>query len=867
MASAPDTLSSNRLRSEPRFLRLAATTNDVTLVGGKGLGLSRLIRAGLPIPPSFCVTSAAFHDVLSSVVREASDLDQLEKLILDATLPKSLISAIDEVLSKNGGGRWAVRSSAISEDGASMSMAGQQVTKLDVEGLEGVLRAIKEVWVSLFSIDALLYRAEFDATHAVPAGIAVILQPMLEPVSAGVLFTTDAMGSSDEAVCTATEGLGVGVVDGSVEATTYYIERPSGYLRRRSGSESPLSPPQLAQLAQLAGRLETLFRQPQDVEWAYVAGDPLPRLMLLQMRPITARSEEPGQESAPVTVWTNANVGEALPGVGSPMTWSIIHRFSTSGFEQAFGSLGLEVPEDHKLVGSFRGRVYLNLTEFMSIASGIPILSPEVLFSVAGGGGVELVRDIYERRSAREFLINLPITIPRIIASQLTMPAVASWWEEHFKRHCEGFFLRDLERLNHSQLASALADVDRLFERNGLIMLASSSNFLMCYVVMREALRLAGGRQAVAHERLMVSGLDTRSAEPGLRLLELGRLARRSLRLRKLISTSPPSETLALLQKHRDKADVAEFLDELEEFRANYGHRAPREAELTTPRWREDPTFIFEVVRGFVLSPHLPSIREAEREKAARIAQVEEVIEKTFGAITRPLFKVLLSYTRGNARRREALRALVVDSLDMYRRYFLECGRRLVTAGVLQQQEDIFFLREEEVRAWLEDPGVTDSFALTVLVRRAIYDAQRQQPDPPCTFLLEGRKMVSEDELTSPAHDRAGIPENAEAIFGLPGSSGRATGRARVLFDPGARITLEHGEVLVVPYADVGWTPLFLTASAVVISLGGPLSHACVVAREFGIPTVVNARDAVHTIKDGDIVTVDGDAGVVFIEP
>ncbi|MEC9398991.1 MAG: PEP/pyruvate-binding domain-containing protein, partial [Myxococcota bacterium] len=588
MASAPDTLSSNRLHSEPRFLKIAATTNDVNLVGGKGLGLSRLIRAGLPIPPSFCVTSAAFHDVLSSVVHDAADLELLAVSILDAELPESLISAIDEVVSRNPAASWAVRSSAIGEDGASMSMAGQQVTRLHVRGLAGVLRAIKEVWVSLFSIDALLYRAEFDATHAVPAGIAVILQPMLEPVAAGVLFTTDAMGSSEEAVVTATHGLGVGVVDGSDDATTYYIERPSGYLRRRSGAENPLSPPQLAQLAQLSERLEALFQQPQDIEWAYVPGDPLPRLMLLQMRPITARSEAPGEEASAPTVWTNANVGEALPGVGSPMTWSIIHRFSTSGFEQAFGSLGLEVPENHQLVGSFRGRVYLNLTEFMSIASGIPILSPEVLFSVAGGGGVELVRDIYERRSAREFLLNLPLTIPRIIASQLSMPVVASWWEEHFKRHCEGFFLRDLGRLNHSQLASSLEEVDRLFERNGLIMLACSSNFLMCYVVMREALKLAGGREAVAHEQLMVSGLDTRSAEPGLKLLELGRLARRSLRLRKLISTTPPSETLATLQKQRDKADVAEFLDDLESFRANYGHRAPREAELTTPRWRED---------------------------------------------------------------------------------------------------------------------------------------------------------------------------------------------------------------------------------------------------------------------------------------
>ena len=228
----------------------------------------------------------------------------------------------------------------------------------------------------------------------------------------------------------------------------------------------------------------------------------------------------------------------------------------------------------------------------------------------------------------------------------------------------------------------------------------------------------------------------------------------------------------------------------------------------------------------------------------------------------------LLDFTRKNARIREFLRARVVDTLDMYREFFLDCGRRLVAIDAIREREDIFYLRYDEIRAWMKDPAHAGSFKLRVLLRRALHKAFSAQSDPPNAFVLEGEEIVGEQEYLRRQQMVDSYEESsasAREIRGLPGSAGKATGRARVIRDPNENAELEPGEILVAPYTDVGWTPMFLTASAVVMSLGGPLSHSCIVAREYGIPTVVNAHDACEVIEDGDLITVDGDQGVVYI--
>ncbi len=867
-----------------RRFTVALTAEDwpASAVGGKAQGLRRLAQAGFLIPPAFCVTTDAFEDFTRPLISEVEDLASLRAAIVGLTFSESFVEEITRQLAYIGGTSFAVRSSAIEEDQHKQSFAGQQLSVLDVESVDGVLRAICEVWASLFGDEALLYRAKMGL-DVVPRAMGVVVQQMIHPVMGGVMFTVDPLNAANEEVVISSAVGTVESVVGGRASNTYYLDKSSAYVRHHiaaaqaegelayASEDVPngghLTQIQLSALVDAGRQIEAVFGCPQDIEWAWgdrsASRHERAKLYFLQARPITVD----GAQVEATSVWTNANVGEALPGVATPLTWSIIRNFSRKGFEQAFGTLGLTVPADYELVGEFRGRVYLNLTQFMSVASGIPLLSPETLFSMAGGGGVELVQDRYERRSARRFWLKLPTTVGKVVAAQLAMPFVAPVWGKYFTEKCDEFFDRDLREVSHERLREDLDQIDSLFDRTGLVMLSTSSNFLMSYVVTSELLRWWGGPEGAGRERELFGGMQVKSAEPGLALLDLGRLLRRSYRLRRVVADTPASTVHGVLVANSMHEDVAGFLAALDEFRREYGHRAPREAELSTPRWREDTTFLFEVMKSFVAAPHLASPLQLERERMRAREVSEKIVAGVFLPGLKQVFDLVLKITRSNAQRREYMRDRVVDALDMYRRYFQACGHHLVRDGYLRQAEDVFYLTYDEIRGWLNSPSAGTHFALRALVRKTVQEQFRGQPDPPDTFLLRGNEMIAEEEIGVRVQTGS---EESEGVFlelyGLPGSSGRVTGRARVIHDPRSEdAMILPGEILVAPYTDVGWTPLFLTARAVVTSLGGPLSHSCIVAREYGIPTVVNAKRATEIIQTGDIVTVDGDRGIVFI--
>lgn len=890
----------------PRASSAALTRTDIQDLGGKGVGLQRLHQLGVRIPPTLCVRASRIDALCREALLKSEDIHALRAFLLHAELPPALIDELSDWVREQDVVRWCVRSSSVEEDGIRHSFAGQHLTLHDVMDWDNLLDAIRRVIASTYSDHALLYRHRTGAS-LVPRGMAVLIQPMLSPYRAGVSFSRDPdeLQSPEQQptrVLSVTQGLGTGVVDGSSSALTYYVESRSRYVRCVEGEEDALEQARLSP-AELTMLLDTLdkvvssahddvaFASGHDVEWALVRGGAAsaePLLYALQWRPLTSSSPAASKvsttqgESGPARdqVYTNANVGEALPGVGSPLTWSVIHRFSRKGFEQAFSSLGLSVPRDEELVRSFHGRVYLNLTRFMEIASAVPLLKPTVLFELAGGGGADEVRDTYTRRAPWKFLFKLPVTTARVATSQLLGPSLSSLWEVYFSRKREDFFLKDINRLSNKELAALWRRTEALFDRNGLVMLAASSNFLLLYVVWRELLRFWGGEQALEQEQLFLGGLKVKSAEPGLELLRLGRLARRSLRIREVIETNPVEEILPELESLRaSSAEVADFLRELEHFRERHGHRAPREAELSTPRWREDTTFLFEVLKGFVEAPSLVTQREIDLEQREREQEKERALARLFTGVSRSMVRVLLKFVRGSAQRREALRALVVDALDMYRVLALECGHRLVKQGLLAKAQDVFFLELDELRAWLEHPDDIErvrDYRMSSWSRRVIHEHQLELPEPPGTFLLrDGKRIIpitSSPRARAETHrevrggDELEGGKSSWTLYGLPGSRGMASGRARVLSDPSQRGRLEHGDVLVVPYADVGWTPLFLSAGAVVMSLGGPLSHACVVAREYGIPVVANATEALDVIEDGDWLMVDGDRGVIMVE-
>lgn len=888
--------------------RLDAAQWPGASAGGKANALHALLRRGFEVPAGFCILRESFDAAVARCVPQAKDLADLRARLQALPINEALwaeitaqIQAIDPGWpTQPDASGWAIRSSALDEDARHHSLAGQQKTVLGAVSPQEIMDAVRQVWASYFDERALLYRSQLGDASA-PGAMAVVIQRMVTPLAAGIMFGADPLsGDPDQLVIDAARGLGDQAVDGRA-TDTYYLDKRSAYVHRVQVEESTdtagnhprepvLNRRQLEELAACARRLDALFDSPLDVEWAFVprpgaehAPDIRPVLILLQSRPITTNSTHISNKSADIApevaqtarnpdpqapqIWTNVNVGEALPGVATPLTWSIIHGFSRRGFERAFGALGLDVPADYALVGAIHGRVYLNLSQFLSVASQIPLLDPQTLFELAGGSQLEPLDAFYEQRDPWEFLAHLPLSVLRMVGSQLTVPLVAPLWAQYFAHWRDEFFATDLSALNHLEFRDQLAIIERNFERTGLIMLASSSNFLMSFVVLRALLRRLGAGAGLQWERALLGGLDVESAQPGYDLLELGHMARRSTRVRDALAHPDSRDALAALTALRAHTDVREFLQAFEAFRRRHGHRAPREAELATPRWGEVPDFVLDTLRGYIDAPDLPheSALRAAQLQAQREARAQ--VDAMLPLGTKRVFNRVLSATRARARQREAMRTRVVESLDIYRHYFLECGRRLTLQDALRQPQDVFYLRMEDLRRWLDRPSSATDFGLRVLQARALHAALAALPDPADTVVQSGQRICS---LQDYRRQRTGAPRQSDlvptqTISGLAGGAGRVTGRARVLRDPGAAAQLQPGEILVVPWADIGWTPLFFTAAALVTALGGPLSHACIVAREYRLPTVVNARGACDTLQTGDLITVDGDRGLVYI--
>lgn len=847
------------LSSHPWIGALAGASADQ--YGGKAHGLSQLVGRGFQVPQGFCVHVDAFIEALRGASAQAGTLEQLRQNMRCAPLPHDFEVSVERALERLPPDTlWAVRSSSVEEDGASASLAGQGLTLLNVPAAE-VLDGVRAVWASHFEAHALMYRQRMRQP-LVGGGMGVVIQRMVDARVAGVAFSEDVLNErTSHSVISVASGGGAQVVDGR-EQHTYRMNRRTHAIEGDLEGQDWLSAELLFAVDALAQRCAQAFGGARDVEWAV---DHDGRLWALQQRPLSVEAQDPEDYS----VWSNANVGEALPGVGTPLTWSIIRRFSEKGFERAFRTMGLSVPEDLTLVQGFRGRVYLNLSAFMQVASAIPLLGPQTLASLAGGGGGRSVQGSYTPASSWSFLGRLPLTIPRVAFNQLSMPVLTRAWSVAFERAQDAFDAQDLSSADRAKLKRVGVALDKFFDLNGLIMLTCSSNFLMSYVIMKQTLGLFL-KEPSAHDLSLMGDLGVRSAEPGMELLPIAHAIRQQPQWRALFEQRSVEEIKAALTGVRVEASWAPLAKLLSDFVEVHGYRAPKEAELATPRWREDLSFVIGVLKGFTQASSVPSVASVDANRAAQAQRSRSVIDDALPGPLRAPFGALLGLTRSNAKRREALRARVVESLDMYRRYFLACGQRMAGEGALARASDVFFLTDEEVRRWVSGQETKVPAKALVLVRQEVHRELEAMSDPPQTFILRGRQLIDEARFLNQSGSvaSAGAPtasDDQHVLQGIAGGGGRVEGVVRVALRPEDAVDLTPETILVVPQADVGWTPLFLQIGGVIMELGGPLSHACIVAREYGVTSVVNVPGVLSRLSDGMRVIIDGQTGQVVV--
>ena len=818
-----------------------------TQFGDKARALASLSRAGFSVPRGFAIAAWAASGVSSDAMPAA-----WEQMITEAL----------KRLRRQGVERFCVRSSALDEDRAAFSAAGQYATVLNVKTDRQVLEAILRVWASARSERALRYMKH--TADSEPKGVGVVVQALVASDVSGVMFTCNPLtGSPNEVVINANYGLGVTVVEGKVCPDTFRLDKASRQLKDqtignkamqtiaadRTGTKDKPTPPDrqkapaldaptLNMLLDLAIRVERHFGDARDIEWALVGSD----ISVLQARPVTTVGAKPKSKGTPIKlrdklVWSNVNVGEALPGVATPLTWSVLSGFSELGFHRAFGALGCTVPPDAELVGSFRGRIYLNMTEFFEVLAQVPGIDPTRLAKLGGGNFDELLGDLNLEQSSTGFVLRLPRTLVRYARENFLLQHRVAQFEATFTKERRRLSSIDPRVLSPVGLDQMLTDVEHLLDETGAIMLTVYSNLLVAILTLWGVQRLFGPPD-VGFKRDVIGGLvDVSTARPGLALWKIAQQIKTDDVMLTWLESGAP------LDKAPDRPSRAA----LREFLVEFGHRGAREAEIAEPRWRDDPSMVMAALRLHISrgDPEQAIARQKQKRE-----QAEKRLTKAAPLALRPSLNKLMRATQRLTRTREALRDNVVQVLGMYRRVALDVSRRLEQVEPSVGEDAAFFLTIDELHKVLR--AERSSVSALVAQRRRQFERDCALPDPPPTFV-------------GFPPDRQTPIVDTDVLEGLSASPGVVEGTARVIRGPQDASDVQADEVLVLPTADSGWSPLFVATSGVVTELGGPLSHAAIVLREYGVPAVVNVTHATRAIVSGDRVRLDGDRGTVQI--
>lgn len=759
--------------------------------GGKGYTLGRLQQAGFPVPSGFVVTMDAYHAA---------------NVTATGTARPAVENAVRSAYVALGAGAVAVRSSALAEDGAKASFAGQHESYLNVVGAEAVWEAVRACWASLENARATAYRAA-AAKPPSQAAMAVVVQKMAPTARSGVAFTLDPVtGRRDVITIEAVAGVGDALMGGQVVPHRYAVPREGAM----PPGDDLLDAERLARIARLAEEVAAWAGCPQDVEWSMDAEG---QIYVLQARPITA----PTPTSAPIR-WTRDNVGEVVPGPVTPLSWSILDPLGNHAFAGVLHHLGVRDYPAAGLFGRFYGRVYFNQTLFQALMNR---------FYPSRAGWRATPRLLWTALRAGLLVLTLPAKSRRVITAILT------------QAHGDG------------QSPSEIAVWRRLGYAAMEIHLAVTALAELLYQAL-DKLLLHWGDGATTAAVLTAGLTGMRSAEAGKALADLGRLAAQDPELRKLIQTTPPERLLAGLDATEARrtfaAHLTAFLDQ-------YGHGAAEEFELAAPRWRDDPVIVLRALRSQVLSETADTDHKVDPTANRRAATAR--VEGRLGLLRRFLFRYLLHQTQAFITTRENLKYHFVIAHSYLRDCYLAQARLLVAAGQLPDVGDIFFLTADEVTALTKEQLTGAEGRSLVAERRRQWDMDRRVTPPPA--LDQGADGRYWPVVAVKAESAAG----GVALRGFAAGPGTYTGRARIIRTPDEGARLQPGEVLVAPAASPGWTPLFLTAGALITEIGGALSHAAIIAREYGLPAVLNVTDALNRIHTGQLVHVDGTGGIV----
>ncbi|MDQ4010010.1 MAG: PEP-utilizing enzyme [Actinomycetota bacterium] len=855
------------------------------VVGGKAANLGELIRAGFPVPPGFCLTTAAYQRVAADSFDPATPdtgrlAEQARAAILASPVPAAVADAVQRAYRALGDDvPVAVRSSATAEDLPWASFAGQQDTYLNIIGAEAVLDAVRRCWASLWTDRAVSYRTTNGIDHAT-VRLAVVVQHMVEPQAAGVLFTADPVtGHRGHTVIDASPGLGEAVVSGAVNPDHFVVDATGAVLERRLGDKRVVvralpgggteqvarpadagtpcvSNAQIHDLVALGQRVQAHYGAPQDIEWAL---DGAGALWLMQARPITTLYPVPTQPDGQLRVYFCVSLAQGLTRPITPMGIAAFRLITSCISEVVFGSAVPDPVAGPAAFAEAGQRPFADVTPVLRSRVGRALV-PRILDVMEARSAVVLRQLCDDPRLAerttswwpfvrRLLTVAVRFRIPLQIVQALISPAAARRRVDEVGRRLRSQLtvpagITSGQRLDHAQRLLNTAVIP--------IMPAVTPVAGAGFLARALAGKLAREDVEPGEWDEMLRGLPHNvTTKMDLELWAVATRLRANQAAANVVQGAAPAE---LAHRFASRELPPLLQRELEEFLVRHGHRAVAEIDVGMPRWSDDPAHILGVLANYLRleDPNLAPDAQFTRGARAAEAAVTRVVSRggRRSRLRAAAVRIALSRVRGLVGMRETHKDYLVRALAHVRQQLAAVGAELGDRGVLAKPDDVFFLDLIEARTALEGMD----FRGVVAARQEDYERELRRRQVP-------RIMLSDGSLPETLATSGLIPVGGQ-LAGTPASAGTVTAIARVVLDPiGAH--LEPGEILVAPSTDPGWTPLFLTAGGLVMEMGGANSHGAVVAREYGIPAVVGVPDATLRITTGQRITVHGATGLV----
>ncbi|MBV7505010.1 phosphoenolpyruvate synthase [Bacillus sp. sid0103] len=856
---------------------------QLLLVGGKGVNLGELSKIqGIQVPEGFCVTTVGYQkaieqnetfqallDLLTKL--KVEDRDQIgeisrkiRKIIMDVEIPSDVVKAVAHYLSQFGDEHaYAVRSSATAEDLPHASFAGQQDTYLNIIGEEAILRHISKCWASLFTDRAVIYRMQNGFDHS-QVYLSVIIQRMIFPQASGILFTADPITSNRKLLSIdASFGLGEALVSGLVSADCYKVQevkivdkriatkKLAIYGRREGGTETQqidqnqqktqtLTDQQILQLSHIGRQIEAYFGYPQDIEWCLVDDT----FYIVQSRPITTLYPIPEANDQENHVYLSVGHQQMMTDPMKPLGLSLFQLTSFGPRFKAGGRLFVDVTP--RLVSPDSRKMLLD-----AMGQHDPLMKEALIAIIERGDFIKsLPNDKHEQSSNKS---NKSVSSADSQAQIENDPTIVSDLIKSTQTSIEELKQNIQTKSGLDLFNFILEDIQELKK---ILFNPQSSRVFMAAMDasswINEKINKWLGEKNVA-DTLSQSVPNNITSEMGLALLDVADMIR------------PYPEVIDYLQHVKDD----NFLGELVKFDGGqetqnaiyaylnkYGMRCVGEIDITKTRWSEKPAILVPMILSNIknLEPNASNrkfeqgLQEAlkkEQEILARLKQLPDGEQKAKET------KRMIDLIRNFIGYREYPKYGMVSRYFVYKQALLKEAEQLVQAGVIHEKEDIYYLTFEE----LHEVVRTNKLDYQIISKRKDEYKLYEKLTPP-------RVITSDGEIIAGEYKRENLP--ADAIVGLPVSSGVIEGRARVILNM-EDADLEAGDILVTSFTDPSWTPLFVSIKGLVTEVGGLMTHGAVIAREYGLPAVVGVENATKLIKDGQRIRVHGTEGYIEI--